>query len=42
MRNLLQKNPGVKDTMVGEYGIDFDNYFIEACSFRGIEGYFVV
>jgi hypothetical protein len=40
--NLLQKNPGVKDSRVREYGVDFDNRFIEACSFRMNEGYFVV
>jgi hypothetical protein len=40
--NLLQKNPGVKDTRVRAYVIDFDNRFIEACSFKMNEDYFVV
>jgi hypothetical protein len=31
--NLVQKMRGVKDTRVREYGVDFDNRFIEACSF---------
>lgn len=42
MLNLVQKNPGVEDSRVREYGVDFDNRFIEAYSFRVNEGYFVV
>jgi hypothetical protein len=30
----IQKTPGVKDTRIKEYGVDFDNSFIEACSFE--------
>ena len=39
--NLVQKNPGVVDSGVREYGVDFDNSFIEAFSFK-IEDCFVV
>ena len=34
MLNIVQKNPGVKDSRVREYGINFDNSFIEAFSFK--------
>jgi hypothetical protein len=30
----VQKNPGVKDTRVKEYGLFFDDKFIEAFSFK--------
>jgi hypothetical protein len=33
MMNLLGNNPFVVDTRVEEYGLDFDNEFIEACTF---------
>ncbi len=39
--DLLHKNPGVEDSRVREYGVDFDDVFIEAYSFQ-FEGYFVV
>ena len=39
--NLVQKNPGVVDYRVREYGVDFDNLFIEAFSFK-VEDCFVV
>ena len=39
--NLVQKNPGVVDTRIREYGVDFDNSFIEAFSFK-VEDCFVV
>ncbi len=38
---LLQKNQGAEDSRVKEYGVDFDDRFIEACSFV-FEGYFMV
>ena len=41
MLNIVQKNPGVKDSRVREYGIDFDNSLIEAFSFKA-ENYFVI
>ncbi len=34
MLNIVQKNPGVKDSRVREYGINFDNSFIKAFSFK--------
>jgi hypothetical protein len=34
MLNLLQKNPGVTDTRLKEYGISFGNKHIEACTFQ--------
>lgn len=37
----VQKNPSVKDTRVKEYGIDFDNKFIEALSFKA-KGHFLI
>jgi len=37
----VQANPGVEDTRVREYGVDFDNRFIEAFSFK-VEGYFLI
>ena len=33
MLKLLQKNPGVIDTRIKEYGVDFDDKLIEACTF---------
>jgi hypothetical protein len=36
-----QENPGVGDTRVKAYGVDFDNRFIEVFSFKG-KGYFVI
>lgn len=38
---LLQKNGGVIDTKVKEYGVDFNNEFIEACTFE-FEGHLIV
>jgi len=37
----VQKNPGVKDTRMKEYGLDFDNKFIEAFSFK-VRGHFLI
>ena len=31
---FLQKQSGVVDTRVKEYGVDFPNKFIEACTFK--------
>ena len=33
MLKLLQKNPGVIDTRVKEYGVDFNDKYIDACTF---------
>ena len=41
MLNVVQKNPGVKDSRVREYGVDFDNSLIEAFSFKAND-YFVI
>ena len=38
---LLQKNRGVIDTRVKEYGMDFNNEFIEAFTFE-FEGHLIV
>jgi uncharacterized protein YjaZ len=38
---LLQKNGSVIDTRVEEYGVDFNNEVIEACTFE-FEGHLVV
>jgi hypothetical protein len=38
---LLQKNRDVIDTRVKEYGMDFNNEFIEACTFE-FEGHLIV
>ena len=38
---LLQKSDGVIDTRVKEYGVDFNNKFIEACTFE-FEGHLVI
>ena len=37
--DLLQKQKRVIDTRVKEYGVDFDNKFIEACTFE-FKGHF--
>jgi len=37
----VQKNPSVKDTRIKEYGLDFDNKFIEAFSFKA-KGHFLI
>jgi len=37
----VQKNPGVKDTRVKEYGLFFANKFIEAFSFK-VEGHSLI
>jgi len=37
----VQKNPGVKDTRVKEYGLLFDNKFIEAFSFK-VNSHFLI
>ena len=39
--DIVQKNPGVVDSRVREYGVDFDDSFIEAFSFK-VEDCFVV
>ena len=41
MLNVVQKNPGVKDSRVREYGLDFDNSLIKAFSFKAND-YFVI
>ena len=33
MLKLLRKNPSVIDTRVKEYGVDFNDKYIEACTF---------
>jgi uncharacterized protein YjaZ len=38
---LLQKNGSVIDTRVKEYGVDFNNKLIEACTFE-FEGHLIV
>ena len=38
---LLQSNKGVIDTRVKEYGVDFDNRLIEACTFE-FEGHLII
>jgi hypothetical protein len=38
---LLQKNGSVIDTRVKEYGVNFNNKFIEACTFE-FEGHLIV
>jgi hypothetical protein len=38
---IVQKNPSMKDTRIKEYGVDFDNQFIEAFSFK-VEGHFLI
>jgi len=42
MLDLLKKNPFVIDTRVEEYGLDFDNKFIEACTFVFQEKYIIL
>jgi hypothetical protein len=37
----VQENPSVGDTRVKEYGVDFDNKYIEAFSFK-VKGYFLI
>ena len=39
--NLIRKNKGVTDTRVKEYGRDFDDRFIEACTFE-FEGHLII
>jgi hypothetical protein len=39
--NLLRKQSGVEDTIVKEYGVDFPNKFIEACTFE-FRGHWIV
>jgi len=38
---LLQKKKGVTDTRLEEYGVDFDNRLIDACTFE-FEGHMIV
>jgi len=38
---LLQKNKAVTDTRVQEYGVDFENKLIEACTFE-FEGHMII
>ena len=38
---LLQKTAGVIDTKVEEYGVDFSNKYIEACTFE-FEGHMII
>ncbi len=42
MLNLLQKNPAVIDTRVQEYGINFSNKYIEACTFVFEEAFIIL
>jgi hypothetical protein len=37
----VQENPSMKDTRVKEYGVNFDNRFIEAFSFK-VKGHFLI
>jgi hypothetical protein len=39
--NLINKNKGVRDTRIKEYGVDFDNKIIEACTFE-FEGHLII
>ena len=39
--NLLRKQAGIVDTRVREYGVDFPNKFVEACTFK-FKGHWVV
>jgi hypothetical protein len=39
--DMIQKTPSVQDTRIKEYGIDFDNKYVEACSFK-IKDHFVI
>jgi hypothetical protein len=41
MLDLFQKQTGVIDTRVNEYGVDFPDKFIEACSFE-FKGHMVI
>lgn len=38
---ILQSNEGVTDTRVQEYGVNFDNSLIEACTFE-FEGQMII
>jgi hypothetical protein len=40
--DIMHSNPGVKDTRVKEYGINFDDTYIEACSFKVNNQFFIV
>ena len=40
--DIMQRNPGVKDTQLNEYGVKFDNKYIEACSFKVNNQFFMV
>jgi hypothetical protein len=40
--DIMHRNPGVKDTRVKEYGINFDDTYIEACSFKVNKLFFIV
>jgi hypothetical protein len=39
--DMIQKTPSVQDTRIKEYGIDFDNKYVEAYSFK-VKNYFVI
>jgi hypothetical protein len=39
--NLINQNKKVTDTRIKEYGLDFDNKYIEACTFE-FEGQMIV
>ena len=40
--NQVQKNQWVKDTRVKEYGLEFDNKYIEAFSFKARKRFFIL
>jgi hypothetical protein len=42
MLKLLQKNPSVIDTTVKEYGVDFNDKYIEACTFVFEEAFIIL
>ncbi len=42
MLKLLKKNPGVIDTRVKEYGVDFNDKLIEACTFVFEEAFIIL
>ncbi len=42
MLKLLQRNPSVVDTRVKEYGVDFNDKYIEACTFVFEEAFIIL
>jgi hypothetical protein len=39
---VVQKNPGVEDTRFNEYGVGFDDKFVEAFSFKAENIFLIV